>query len=160
MKNQICNHVFFINCMAIALVGSSLQAEVKTQTIQIDFIKVYVADDCDNWPNGAGDFFYEFKVDNDIVVSRPWNNPVFVDSGGSFSINSTQTITKNQSPGSSFTVYGEVREDDDFLSGAIDNAGHFTHTYTYEKGWSPGPKSVRLTGDGCDVTVYYKISLL
>lgn len=128
------------------------------QLIKIDFVKVDVHDDADNWPNGTGEIFYEFKVDNDVVAYRPPNNPVNVDSGGTFSINESATISRE--PGQSFTVFGTVSEDDDFLSGATDDAGSFKHVYRSEDGFNPGDKSVRLSGEGLDVTVHYKITLL
>lgn len=128
------------------------------QTIKIDFVKIDVHNDADNWPNGDGEIFYEFKVDNDIVAKRTPDNPVIVASGGSASINESHQITRQD--GQSFTVYGSVSEDDDFLSGATDDAGSFTHTYSSADGWNPGNKSVSLSGEGLDVTVYYKITLL
>lgn len=134
--------------------------DLTYQTIKVDFIKIDVHDDADNWPNGEAELFFEFKVNNEIVLAVGPNNAVGVDSGESVSLNATFALVLPESPGANFSVYGSVSEDDDWFSGAVDNAGWFIHTYFYEQGWSPGNKSVRLTGDGLDVTVHYIITLV
>jgi hypothetical protein len=128
------------------------------QQIKIDFIKMDVHDDADNFPNGSGEIFFEFKVDNDVVAVRSRNNPVTVDSGGSFGINESHIISRE--PGQNFTVFGTVSEADDVLSGGDDNAGSFQHVFSSADGFNPGDKSVRLAGDGLDVTVHYKVTLI
>ncbi len=127
------------------------------QKIRIDLIELDVHDDADNWPNGKGEIYCEFKVDNDVVVSVPRKHHVSVNSGGKVLLNESHTIERDA--GQSFNVLGSVSEADGHLSFDDDHAGSFVHTYSGTNGWGVGMRSARLRRKP-DVTVRYKISLM
>lgn len=128
--------------------------------IKIDFVSVKVHSDGDNWPNGKGEIYYEFRVDNDVVAARPRDNHISVDSGQTFAINETQVIERPNTPNANFAVSGYLAEADGLFSGADDHAGSFFKVYSSAEGWNPGNKQVRLSGGGVEVTINYKISVL
>ena len=131
-----------------------------SQSIKVTFISMDVLDDCDNWPNGTGEFYYTFKIDDDIIITVSESSPRDVDSGNTVSLNESRVIQRLRQNGQSFTVFGEVSEDDDLGSGGDDNAGRFINTHTFEQNWNQGVKDVRLNQDGCDVIVHYKVEVL
>jgi len=128
--------------------------------IQVDFYAIYVHDDADNWPNGTGEIYYQFRVDNEVVAQITRDQPIPVDSGGTANINQTHVIERPDQPGSNFSVSGSVSEQDGLFSGADDHAGSFFKVYSHDNGWNPGHKTVFLSGDGLVVTIHYGIRVL
>lgn len=149
--------LFMKNILIFALVLSTIVASYADK-IKIEIISIQVHSDGDGDFAGAGEFSYTFKVDNDIIIQKSQTDPVSAHDGETISINETKEITRGS--GETFTVYGSVVEVDDTLTFQNDVAGDFSHEYSKSNSWNPGSKSVRLTGDGVDVTVNYKITVI
>lgn len=134
-----------------------------TNTFFIHFMDGYVSNDGDAF--SQGEIFFAFKVDDDIIAFEPPQSAQGVNSGGWLVVNGDRLITRTSDE--SFTISGTVKEDDDFLTGDVDNAGSFSATYSGANGWWPGATpgtsktfSHRLRGDGLDVTISYSINLV
>jgi hypothetical protein len=130
---------------------------LKQYKIRIDFLTIKVIKDGDAF--GDGELYWDFKVDNQIILTRASNNPFDVRSGATISLNGGHEVIRNSRE--SLTIYGTVSESDGFLSFEDDRAGEFTDTYSEtNQYWGHGNHSKRLTGDGVDVVVNYKITVL
>lgn len=129
----------------------------------IHFTDIYVEDDSDNFMAGAGDIFYTFKIDNDVIAFVPPENTRKVDSGNRLPVSGDRLIQKNSDE--SFSIFGTVKDDDNFLTGDIDDAGYFLNTYSGSNNWWAGATtgstinvSQRLDNDGLKVVVNYSIT--
>lgn len=128
--------------------------------IKIEFVNVNVINDGDNWPNGAGEIYYTLRVDNDIVATRARNQHISISSGQQFAINETHVIERDDKPGSNFSVSGFLAEADGYFTWGDDHAGSFFRTHSYENRWNRGNKQVHLRGDGVEVLINYKVTVL
>jgi len=128
-------------------------------TLTVSFTHIDVNDDGDNWPNGEGEIFYDLLISDQSIVSRSAENPHDADTGDVIILNQQRTLNRpDNDPNAFIKISGWVSEDDDFLSGATDNAGSFEHIHNLGNGWGVGTHEARLSGDGLDVTVHYTIN--
>jgi hypothetical protein len=146
-------------------------------TVTIEFINIQVDQDGDpdltlSWDEG--EFYYNFAVNGVSVSSRDSDHTYSAPSGfGNIALANSITIEipgDRSDPRSNFTVSGWVREWDGSFRFDDDYAGEFSYRYDWnnEYGTKDGAlsgatrekiHSHRLTGDGIDVTVFWKISV-
>lgn len=156
--------VKYLRDHTVAKLGFSTEYVVEECTVNLQYLKVTmekidVVKACDSGASGgAGEFYYEFKIDG-AVITLPEKNAVTRPDGQTIEINRSVTLSKFKRQDQSFTVSGWVKEKDTF--------GHEElrlppHTYSYEDNqWNPGRKieDIKKNKD-CYVKVYYTIERL
>lgn len=126
--------------------------------IKLEFVKIKVNKDGDGAFDGAGDIYYEFAVDTEIVAALPASGSVKANDGQSVLMNKTYEFTRK--PGETFSITGYVADADSLGSGKDDMTPELYTTYSSRARWGAGDYDVRLRGSKLDVNVVYKITLL
>ena len=135
------------------------ECSVNLQYFRVTMEKIDIVKACDNGASGgAGEFYYEFKIDG-AVIALPEKNAVSRHDGQTIEINRAVTLSKFKRQDQPFTVSGWVKEKDTF---GHDELRFPPHTYSYEDNkWNPGQKVEDIKkNDGCHVRVHYTIERL
>ncbi len=140
------------------------ECQLGTQLIKVTFHNIEVISDCDGGFNGKGEFYYEFKVDNQVVAAVSKENHVSRNGGEWIEITQSTFLRRFTRRGEGFTVSGWVREGDGDTIADDEYVGDFAHRFLFEDNrWNPGRHD---TGDklqkngGCHVRLYYEVELL
>jgi hypothetical protein len=123
--------------------------------ITVTFTKVTVHDDADGFALGAGDIWFDFRV-NGQVGRWPSSGTRDIDSGDTVTIDLRLEITVAQSE--TLSLFMKGTDDDD--TSANDSLGTVSQEYSSANNWGQGAHNVRSTcPDGC-YTIYYTISVV
>ena len=133
----------------------NVKTKIRQQRVTVTYDSIQVMSDCDGLLDNTAELRGTLRAFDGTKIGSINTD---LDEGKSSNLSASSSRTFDQPTSStSFTVSGNIYEDDDFLEGADDIIGSYNFKYSYP--WSNRTEIKSLSGDGCRVKLTYSIKV-